>query len=360
MKFLFFAGGATVTGMEVALLSLMARLNAIGHRAVAIVSGWNDGAYLPMLDAAGIEHHEVFLGRIYRNNPDWTRGTLYALREAARDIRAITASLRPDWVMFGEVAVAAVLLVGPADGAGGRFICTASPSGSCAIRSADHLVGWPVRRVDLRVGFPGGRSPPHAVASPAAVRRAQRHDVAGAGTGVALRARCAWASSDESARRSVTRVLLDALTRLPPELLPGWTSSAAPTPDPRGAGRGAAASRAHVTWPGFISDTAAIYAGLDIVVAPAVDEGFGMTVVEAGAFGLPVVAARSGAFPEVVRHGETGLLVEPDDADTLAQALQRLIADAACATAWATPRAAHVAANFTVEKMADRFVAAVV
>ena len=63
MKFLFFAGGATVTGMEVALLSLMARLNAIGHRAVAIVSGWNDGAYVPMLDAAGIEHHEVFLGR---------------------------------------------------------------------------------------------------------------------------------------------------------------------------------------------------------------------------------------------------------------------------------------------------------
>ena len=52
MKFLFFAGGATVTGMEVALLSLMARLNAIGHRAVAVVSDWNDGAYPPMLDAA--------------------------------------------------------------------------------------------------------------------------------------------------------------------------------------------------------------------------------------------------------------------------------------------------------------------
>jgi hypothetical protein len=52
MKFLFFAGGTSVTGMEVALLSLMARLDAIGHRAVAIVSGWNDGAYVPMLDAA--------------------------------------------------------------------------------------------------------------------------------------------------------------------------------------------------------------------------------------------------------------------------------------------------------------------
>src|SRR5215831_6569941 len=102
MKFLFFAGGATVTGMEVALLSLMARLNAIGHHAEAIVSGWNDGAYVPMLDAAGIEHHEVFLGRIYRNNAEWTRGTLWALGDARRDIRSVARSLRPDWVVFGE------------------------------------------------------------------------------------------------------------------------------------------------------------------------------------------------------------------------------------------------------------------
>ncbi len=53
MKFFFFAGGTTVTGMEVALLSLVSRLNAMGHRAAAIVSGWNDGAYPPMLREAG-------------------------------------------------------------------------------------------------------------------------------------------------------------------------------------------------------------------------------------------------------------------------------------------------------------------
>ena len=114
MKLLFFAGGTTVTGMEVALLSLMERLNAIGHRAVAIVSGWNDGAYPPMLDAADIEHHEVFLGRIYRNNPEWTRGTLYALREAARDIRGVVASLAAGLGDFRRGAVAAALLADPA------------------------------------------------------------------------------------------------------------------------------------------------------------------------------------------------------------------------------------------------------
>src|SRR5438477_10998150 len=146
MKFLFFAGGTTVTGMEIALLSLMARLNAIGHRATAIVSGWNDGAYAPMLGAAGITYHEVFLGRIYRNNPDWTRGTLYALREAARDIRAIAASVRPDWVIFGEAqSLLFCSLIMP--GAQRALYLHGEPERIMRHPIAGHLVGRPVRRV---------------------------------------------------------------------------------------------------------------------------------------------------------------------------------------------------------------------
>ena len=83
-----------------------------------------------------------------------------------------------------------------------------------------------------------------------------------------------------------------------------------------------------------------------------------MTVVEAGAHGLPVVAARSGAFPEVIRDGETGLLVPPDDPQALAKALQRLIADPDLRRRLGDAARAHVAASFSVEKMADRFVAA--
>ena len=115
-----------------------------------------------------------------------------------------------------------------------------------------------------------------------------------------------------------------------------------------------------VSWPGFIADRAAIYRELDIVVAPAVDEGFGMTAIEAGAYGLPVIAARSGAFPEVVRDGETGLLVAPDDPEALAKALQRLIASSDLRRRLGDAARAHVAASFTVEKMADRFVAALI
>ena len=76
---------------------------------------------------------------------------------------------------------------------------------------------------------------------------------------------------------------------------------------------------------GFVSSQAEIYRNIDVLVAPAVDEPYGMTVLEAGSHGLPVVATRSGGHPEMVQDGVTGLLVPPDDPKALARALERLL-----------------------------------
>ena len=54
-----------------------------------------------------------------------------------------------------------------------------------------------------------------------------------------------------------------------------------------------------------------------------------MVIVEAMASGKPVVASAHGGPTEIVRDGETGLLVPPNDPDALADALARLIADPA-------------------------------
>jgi phosphatidylinositol alpha-1,6-mannosyltransferase len=56
-------------------------------------------------------------------------------------------------------------------------------------------------------------------------------------------------------------------------------------------------------------------------------EGFGITFLEAGACGLPVVGGRSGGIPDAILNEQTGLLVDPGDQDQIASALVRILAD---------------------------------
>jgi glycosyltransferase involved in cell wall biosynthesis len=69
------------------------------------------------------------------------------------------------------------------------------------------------------------------------------------------------------------------------------------------------------------------YAGCDVFCLPARYESFGLVLVEAMVFGKPVVAAAAGGMPEVVADGQTGVLVYPDSARSLADHLRPLLAD---------------------------------
>jgi glycosyltransferase involved in cell wall biosynthesis len=65
----------------------------------------------------------------------------------------------------------------------------------------------------------------------------------------------------------------------------------------------------------------------DLFVLPSETESFGLAALEALACGVPVVATAVGGIPEVVRDGETGLLVPPEDPAALARAIESLLAD---------------------------------
>ena len=70
---------------------------------------------------------------------------------------------------------------------------------------------------------------------------------------------------------------------------------------------------------------AALYAGTDLFVWPAVGEPMGMAMLEAQGHGLPVVAGRTRGVPDLVRDEETGLLVPEGDAGAFADAVQTLL-----------------------------------
>lgn len=78
---------------------------------------------------------------------------------------------------------------------------------------------------------------------------------------------------------------------------------------------------------GFREDIASLLACAELLVLPSLNEGFGMVLLEAMAMGRPVVASAVGGIPEVVLHGETGLLVPPADPEALAAAILRLLGD---------------------------------
>jgi glycosyltransferase involved in cell wall biosynthesis len=84
-----------------------------------------------------------------------------------------------------------------------------------------------------------------------------------------------------------------------------------------------------VLWTGRLDEDALAcrLAAADLYVWPAINEAFGMTLLEAQASGLPIVAGASGGVAEVVAHEVTGLLTAPGDAAAFTAAIRRLIVD---------------------------------
>lgn len=84
-----------------------------------------------------------------------------------------------------------------------------------------------------------------------------------------------------------------------------------------------------IRWMGTLDETAMAsrLAAADLYVWPAINEAFGMALLEAQASGLPVVAGASGGVAEIVAHEVTGILAAPGDIAAFAAGVRRLIVD---------------------------------
>jgi mannosyltransferase len=99
------------------------------------------------------------------------------------------------------------------------------------------------------------------------------------------------------------------------------------------------------------------YRVLDLYVAPQRWEGFGLTPIEAMACGCPVVATRVGAFEALVVDGETGTLVDTDDADAIRNACDALLSDPSRLADWSINARTHVETHFSIAREAATLVA---
>jgi glycosyltransferase involved in cell wall biosynthesis len=103
-----------------------------------------------------------------------------------------------------------------------------------------------------------------------------------------------------------------------------------------------------------VENLAEFYAACDIFVFPALGEPWGLSVLEAMASGKPVVAANDGGLPEIITDRRNGILVEPRNPHSYAEAIQCLLDSQSLATTLGE-RAANTAKTHTWERMARSY-----
>jgi glycosyltransferase involved in cell wall biosynthesis len=100
-------------------------------------------------------------------------------------------------------------------------------------------------------------------------------------------------------------------------------------------------------------DLPAIYSDLDALAISSRNEGTPVSIIEAMAAGVPVVSTAVGGVPDLIEDGRTGLLVPPEDAPALADALDRLLRDQDFAHTLAETARPLALERFGVERLAD-------
>lgn len=115
----------------------------------------------------------------------------------------------------------------------------------------------------------------------------------------------------------------------------------------------ATALNARLTWAGFRRDIPDVCFASDAVVLTSDNEGTPVSLIEAQAAGVPVVAGRVGGVASVVRHGISGFVVEPSDEHGMANAVSRVLDDATVTERAQTARE-EVTRAFSLDALVER------
>ncbi|WP_020618767.1 glycosyltransferase family 4 protein [Paenibacillus daejeonensis] len=109
-----------------------------------------------------------------------------------------------------------------------------------------------------------------------------------------------------------------------------------------------------IRFTGFREDVTAICCAADLLLLCSDNEPFGRVITEAMAQGVPVVGTRAGGVPEIIRHGEDGLLYETGDVDELVACATQLLRDSTTRRVMGKKAAERVRSTFTIERTAAR------
>jgi glycosyltransferase involved in cell wall biosynthesis len=103
-----------------------------------------------------------------------------------------------------------------------------------------------------------------------------------------------------------------------------------------------------------INQTSEMLSCFDVCVNPSRQEGLGLSVMEAQVSGLAVVATRVGGIVSLIKNRETGILVEPENSNALAQSLIELLQDIPLQEKLGIQARKFIEANYSADKMVQK------
>lgn len=112
-----------------------------------------------------------------------------------------------------------------------------------------------------------------------------------------------------------------------------------------------------VRFPGFVGEPENLLAEADIFILPSQHEGLPISILEAMAVGLPIIASRVGGVPSVVRDGKEALLIPAGSQDGLDAALRTLVMNVSLRTGLGRRAQERFEASWTADVMAEAYAA---
>ncbi|HOV21519.1 MAG TPA: glycosyltransferase family 4 protein [bacterium] len=112
-----------------------------------------------------------------------------------------------------------------------------------------------------------------------------------------------------------------------------------------------------VVFTGFKQDVVPFLQVADVFVLPSISEGFSNALLESMATGLPVVATKVSGNIDIIENGINGFLVEPENSEELAKALEKILKDENLARKMGEENRRKIVENYSIDKIVEKYIA---
>jgi hypothetical protein len=115
--------------------------------------------------------------------------------------------------------------------------------------------------------------------------------------------------------------------------------------------------RQQIEWCGYVADKSRIFGTIDVCVVPSrFEEPLATSAIEAAGFGCPVICSSRGGLPEIVKHNETGLVVEPERPEQIADAVKVFVQNRDLVRTMGAAAQTRAHTEFSMQRFVSEFI----